>query len=124
MTSTPSETIETAVAAARTPPRTSYENAPCGHLSTLPDGTIAKINATLLGWLGYTRDELVGRRRFTDLLTVGGRIYHETHFAPLLQMQGEVGGMALEHAARPTAPGCRCWSPRRSCTAIRDGCRC
>jgi sigma-B regulation protein RsbU (phosphoserine phosphatase) len=73
-----------------------YEHAPCGYLSTMLDGTIVKINATLLGWLGYQRDELVGRRRFTDLLTVGGRIYHETHFAPLLRMQGELGGVALE----------------------------
>jgi sigma-B regulation protein RsbU (phosphoserine phosphatase) len=73
-----------------------YDNAPCGYLSTLLDGTIARINATLLGWLGYDRDAVVGRRRFTDLLTVGGRIYHETHFAPLLRMQGELGGIALE----------------------------
>jgi phosphoserine phosphatase RsbU/P len=73
-----------------------YDNAPCGYLSTLPDGRIAKVNATLLGWLGYARDELVGRRRFTDLLTVGGRIYHETHFAPLLTLQGEIGGVALD----------------------------
>jgi sigma-B regulation protein RsbU (phosphoserine phosphatase) len=73
-----------------------YENAPCGYLSTLPDGQIAKVNATLLGWLGYSREDLVGRRRFADLLTVGGRIYHETHFAPLLSMQGAVGGVALE----------------------------
>jgi sigma-B regulation protein RsbU (phosphoserine phosphatase) len=60
------------------------------------DGRIAKINATLLGWLGYSRDALVGHRRFADLLTVGGRLYHETHFAPLLRMQGEVSGVALE----------------------------
>jgi sigma-B regulation protein RsbU (phosphoserine phosphatase) len=73
-----------------------YDEAPCGYLSTLLDGTIARINATLLGWLGYDRDQVVGRRRFTDLLTVGGRIYHETHFAPLLRMQGELGGIALE----------------------------
>ncbi|MEV0074366.1 SpoIIE family protein phosphatase [Amycolatopsis sp. NPDC050768] len=73
-----------------------YEHAPCGYLSTLMDGTIAKINTTLLGWLGYRREELVGRRRFADLLTVGGRLYHETHFAPLLSMHGEVGGIALE----------------------------
>jgi sigma-B regulation protein RsbU (phosphoserine phosphatase) len=73
-----------------------YDDAPSGNLSTLLDGTIAKVNATLLGWLGYTRDELVGRRRFTDLLTVGGRLYHETHLAPLLRMQGEVSGIALE----------------------------
>jgi phosphoserine phosphatase RsbU/P len=73
-----------------------YDNAPCGYLSTLPDGTIAKVNATLLGWLGCHRDALVGQRRFTDLLTVGGRLYHETHIAPLLHMQGEVSGIALE----------------------------
>ncbi|WP_329416410.1 SpoIIE family protein phosphatase [Streptomyces sp. NBC_00704] len=73
-----------------------YENAPCGYLSTLMDGTIAKINDTLLGWLGLDRGAVVGRMRFTDLLSVGGKLYHETHFAPLLRMQGEIGGIALE----------------------------
>lgn len=73
-----------------------YESAPCGYLSTLMDGTIAKVNATLLGWLGLEREAVVGRRYFADLLTVGGRLYHETHFAPLLRMQGEVRGIALE----------------------------
>lgn len=73
-----------------------YENAPCGYLSTSLDGRIAKVNATLLNWLGYRRDDLVGRKRFTDLLTVGGKLYHETHFAPLLRMQGEISGIALE----------------------------
>lgn len=76
-----------------------YDNAPCGYVSTLLDGTIAKINATLLGWLGYDRAELVGRRRFPDLLSVGGRMYYETHFAPLLHMRGELGGIALELTA-------------------------
>jgi len=73
-----------------------YENAPCGYLSTMLDGKIARINGTLLSWLGYSREELVGRRRFTDLLTVGGKLHHETHFAPLLRMRGEIGGVALE----------------------------
>jgi len=73
-----------------------YENAPCGYLSTLLDGQIAKVNTTLLRWLGYERGDLVGRRHFSELLTVGGRIYHETHLAPLLSMQGEVSGIALE----------------------------
>ncbi|MEU7613987.1 SpoIIE family protein phosphatase [Micromonospora sp. NPDC049204] len=77
-----------------------YENAPCGYLSTLLDGTIAKINETLLGWLGYRREELVDRRRFSDLLTGGGRIYHETHFAPMLAMQGEIAGVSLELRTR------------------------
>ncbi|MFC8228967.1 PP2C family protein-serine/threonine phosphatase [Streptomyces sp. NPDC057287] len=73
-----------------------YEAAPCGYLSTLMDGTIAKANARLLGWLGLDRESVVGRKRFADLLTVGGKLYHETHFAPLLRMQGELHGIALE----------------------------
>ncbi|MET7455763.1 SpoIIE family protein phosphatase [Streptomyces sp. NPDC005574] len=73
-----------------------YEYAPCGFLSTLLDGRIAKVNTTLLRWLGYERGDLVGRRQFSDLLTVGGRLYHETHFAPLLRMRGEISGIALE----------------------------
>lgn len=77
-------------------PEELYEHAPCGYLSTLMDGTIAKVNTTLLTWLGHRREELVGRRRFTDLLTAGGRIYHETHIAPMLSMHGEIGGLAME----------------------------
>ncbi|MET9533628.1 MULTISPECIES: SpoIIE family protein phosphatase [unclassified Streptomyces] len=73
-----------------------YEQAPCGYLSTLMDGTIAKINTTLLEWLGLSRQQVVGRMRFPDLLTVGGKLYHETHFAPLLQMNGEASGIALD----------------------------
>ena len=73
-----------------------YEHAPCGYVSTMLDGQIAKVNATLLDWLGYTREQVVGRMRFADLLTVGGKLYHETHFAPLLAMQGQVSGIALE----------------------------
>lgn len=73
-----------------------YENAPCGYLSTLLDGRIVKVNGTLLGWLGQARADLVGRKHFSDLLTVGGRLYHETHYAPLLRMQGEISGIALE----------------------------
>ena len=73
-----------------------YESAPCGFLTITPDGVIVKTNATFRAWLGRDADELVGVATFADLLTVGGRIYHETHFAPLLLMQGEVHEVALE----------------------------
>jgi sigma-B regulation protein RsbU (phosphoserine phosphatase) len=73
-----------------------YEEAPCGYLSTLPGGDIVRVNGTFLDWTGYAREELVGRRRFQDLLTGGGRIYHETHFAPLLTMHGEAREIALD----------------------------
>jgi len=65
-----------------------YDNAPCGYLSALPDGTIIKANATFLTWTGYERDKLVGRRRFQELLATGDRIFYETHAAPMLFMQG------------------------------------
>ena len=65
-----------------------YENAPCGYLTTLPNGTIVKINRTLLDWVGYEREELLHKRKFQDLLPIGGKMYYETHYAPLLRMQG------------------------------------
>lgn len=75
-----------------------YEQAPCGFLTTTPDGTVTRVNSTLLDWTGYRRGEIVGTRRFAELLTVGGRAYHETHFAPLLHMHGAVKGVVLDLA--------------------------
>ena len=77
-----------------------YENAPCGYLSTLPDGTIVKANQTFLSWTGFDRDELVGRRRLQELFPVGDRIFYETHWAPLLRMQGTVREIAVELVGR------------------------
>jgi serine/threonine-protein kinase RsbW len=73
-----------------------YEHAPCGYLTTLPDGTIVKVNQTFLSWTGYARGDLVGRRRFRDLLSSGGQLFHETHYAPLLTMQDDVHEIAFD----------------------------
>jgi phosphoserine phosphatase RsbU/P len=73
-----------------------FENAPCGYLSTALDGTILRVNRTFEEWTGLRREQLVGARRFQELLTAGGRIYHETHYAPLLQMQGSVREIAVD----------------------------
>ncbi len=50
-----------------------YNNAPCGYHSLDPDGLFLRINNTELKWLGYTRDEVVGRMRFIDLLAPQSR---------------------------------------------------
>jgi PAS domain S-box-containing protein len=73
-----------------------YETAPCGYISTLADGMIVRVNQTLLDWTGYAREDLVSSKRLQDLLTVPGKIFYETHFAPLLQMQGRVKEIALD----------------------------
>ena len=70
--------------------------AACGLLTTDRDGTILAVNQTLLDWIGATRGDLVGRRTFADLLTGGGRIYHETHYAPMLAMQGSAREIAFD----------------------------
>lgn len=72
-----------------------YENAPCGYVVLLADGSIAKVNATLCDWLGVPAHELVGGR-FRDRLTMPGRILYETHLIPLLRMQGFVTEIAVD----------------------------
>jgi sigma-B regulation protein RsbU (phosphoserine phosphatase) len=80
-----------------------YEHAPCGLLVTDDDGLVLRANATFCDWLGVGADALVGKRRFQDLLTVGGRIFHQTQWAPLLRMQGSVAEVKLD-LVRPGQP--------------------
>ena len=70
--------------------KTLYNHAPCGYLFTMQDGTLIDVNDTFLAFTGYSREEIIENKRFEDFLSIGGKIYYETHFAPLLHMQGEV----------------------------------
>lgn len=72
-----------------------YHGAPCGYLTTAPDGRIRRANETLGRWLGWTTAELEATS-FSRLLTVGSRIFHETHFAPTLRMHGEARAIAMD----------------------------
>jgi PAS domain S-box-containing protein len=73
-----------------------FEHAPCGYLSTAPDGTIVRVNRTFVDWIGATRVALLAGVKFQTLLTIGSRIYYETHYAPLLQMQGFANEIAFD----------------------------
>lgn len=81
-----------------------YEHAPCGLLVTDGDGLVLRANATFCDWLGIEPAALVGRRRFQDLLTMGGRIFHQTQWAPLLLMQGSVAEVKLDVVREGAAP--------------------
>lgn len=61
--------------------------APCGFLSFADDGQIVAANATLQSLLGYDEGELCGRP-VESLLPVASRIFYQTHFFPLLKLQG------------------------------------
>ena len=73
-----------------------FENAPCGYIATRPDGTILQVNQTFVAMTGHPRDWLLVGRRFAELLTIPGRIYHDTHFGPLLKMQGFIKEVAFD----------------------------
>jgi sigma-B regulation protein RsbU (phosphoserine phosphatase) len=80
--------------------RALYEQAACGLLSTTAAGMIVRVNQTFCAWLGFEPEALIGKKRFQDLLTVGSRIFHQTHWMPLLQVQGSVAEVQLELAKR------------------------
>lgn len=73
-----------------------YEQAPCGYVITEPGGLIAKANSTFLDWTGYCRNDLIGKKRFQDLLSPSGKVFHDTHFGPLLHMQGYANELAFD----------------------------
>lgn len=72
-----------------------FDNAPCGYLSAGPAGRITRVNSTFCKWLGRDKTEIVGQR-FQDFLNIAGKIYYETHFAPLMRMQGFFDEVALD----------------------------
>jgi phosphoserine phosphatase RsbU/P len=72
-----------------------FENAPCGYLTIGSDGRITKVNSTLTAWTGFEADKFIGRR-LHQFLNMPGRIYYETHIAPLLRMQGFFNEFALD----------------------------
>lgn len=76
-----------------------FENSLCGFLTANSTGEILRGNSRVAGWLGYSTEDLKGIR-FSELLTIGGKIYCETHLFPLLRMQGFFDEVALELACQ------------------------
>jgi PAS domain S-box-containing protein len=66
-----------------------YNKAPCGYHSLDENGVFVRINDTELSWLGYQRHEIIGVKRFSDLVTAEGvKLYH-TNFPKFLD-QGRI----------------------------------
>ena len=72
-----------------------FDNAPCGYIVLNDRGRIFLVNATLRSWLDLDDEDLLGKR-LLELLPVAGRVFYETHFAPLLRMQGYFHEVALD----------------------------
>jgi two-component system CheB/CheR fusion protein len=48
---------------------TLYNQAPCGYHSLDRNGTFVNINDTELRWLGYEREEIIGRKTALDIMS-------------------------------------------------------
>jgi sigma-B regulation protein RsbU (phosphoserine phosphatase) len=73
-----------------------YNSAPTGLLVIGTTGTILRVNTTFCTWLGRERADLVGKVKLQDLFTMGARIFHQTHWQPLLEMQGSLSEVKFE----------------------------
>jgi sigma-B regulation protein RsbU (phosphoserine phosphatase) len=62
-----------------------------------PDGKITCVNAHFAKWLKIETDALIGSS-ISDHLPLSGKVYYQTHLAPLLKMQGYFDEVALELA--------------------------
>lgn len=55
-----------------------YNNAPCGYHSLDKDGVFQQINNTELAWLGYSREDVLRRMKWSDVITAASlRTYRE-----------------------------------------------
>jgi diguanylate cyclase (GGDEF)-like protein/PAS domain S-box-containing protein len=71
-----------------------YENSPCGYHSLDKQGKIIKINQTELNWLGYTREEVLGKS-FTYFLTPSSLNAFQS-FLENLKVEKQISGIVLE----------------------------
>ena len=58
-----------------------YNNSPCGYHSLDKDGVFVRMNDTELSWLGYSRDEIIGKKKLSDVITAESREVFNREFA-------------------------------------------
>ncbi len=72
-----------------------YENAPCGYHSLDANDYFIRMNATELQWLGYMREEVIGKMKFTDLLTPESSMIFQEN-AKIFNNQGFLNDIEVE----------------------------
>lgn len=72
-----------------------YNNAPCGYHSLDEQGTIIRINNTELSWLGYSKEEVINRLSFKDIITEKSRDTFRREFPGFLK-RGYVHDLEFE----------------------------
>jgi len=93
-----------------------YDSAGCGFHSLDAEGVIQQINDTELGWLGLSRDQVIGRLSFRSLLSAASQQRFDECF-PLFKLSGRLASTEFElrHAGGGLV------TVLISATAIKDG---
>lgn len=73
---------------------------PCYLFSFSNEGFITRCNSIFLKHLGYTAGDMLHTRKIEDLLTVGSRIFFQTHFYPLIRVQEKVNEIFLSFLSK------------------------
>lgn len=76
-----------------------YNHAPCGYHSLDADGAFILINDTELQWLGYSREEIVGQKKFIDLISASSLQIFQNNF-PVFKAQGSIRDLEFEMVRR------------------------
>lgn len=72
-----------------TPSDDPYDLLPCGVIRTDAKQLVTTVNETFTRWIGWTAEDLIGKRRFPDLLSIGGRILFDSHHLARIELEGE-----------------------------------
>ncbi len=75
-----------------------FEQAPAAYVVFARDGLILEANNAFLQLVGREAEDVVQMHALPSVLTVGGRIYFETHLMPHLDLNDHVDEVALEVA--------------------------
>lgn len=67
-----------------------YSNFPSGYFCSLPNGIIIDTNKRFLDLTNYTLEEVIGKKKITDFLSLGGKIYFENIYSPALKLRGTI----------------------------------
>jgi phosphoserine phosphatase RsbU/P len=67
------------------------------------DGTLLEVNDTLCATLGFSKDELLGKK-VDEIYTLSSRIFHQTHFFPLIKMQNQASEIFITLQGKEKKP--------------------
>lgn len=77
--------------------------APVLYFCCKDEGTLLEVNAMLCATLGFSKEELLGKK-VDEIYTLPSRIFHQTHFSPLLKLQNQASEIFITLQTKAKQP--------------------